>query len=211
MTQDDERDSRDRRRQILDGALRVFSTKGFKSTTNKDIAAAAGGISPGLIYHYFKDKEDLFMAIVAERAPIIQIAEHPERLMELPPRQGLAMIGGAYLSMMEHSETLAIFRILVSEAIRFPQIGEMMYKLAIVRIFAMLRAYLELQVALGRLRPHDTGLATRSFIGMFIAHIITRDILRQPEARAISDADVVSGAVDFFLNGLALPDAPASS
>ena len=54
----------DRRTQILEAALEVFSTKGFHKATNKDIASAAGGMSPGLIYHYFKDKEDLFISLV---------------------------------------------------------------------------------------------------------------------------------------------------
>ena len=58
----------DRRNQILEAALRVFGTKGFHKATNKDIAEAAGGISPGLIYWYFKDKEDLFLSIIRERA-----------------------------------------------------------------------------------------------------------------------------------------------
>nr|MCR5661372.1 TetR family transcriptional regulator [bacterium] len=43
-----------RREQIIQAALKVFSEKGFLAATNKDIAAAAG-IAPGLIYHYFKD------------------------------------------------------------------------------------------------------------------------------------------------------------
>nr|MDQ2998168.1 TetR/AcrR family transcriptional regulator [Chloroflexota bacterium] len=40
----------DRRQQIIAAALKVFSIKGFHKATNKDIAQAAGGISPGLIY-----------------------------------------------------------------------------------------------------------------------------------------------------------------
>ena len=93
MTNNEEQDNTDRRQQILEAALKVFSTKGFHKATNKDIAQAAGGISPGLIYWYFKDKEDLFFSIIRERAAIFQLADHPERLMELPPRAGLALIG----------------------------------------------------------------------------------------------------------------------
>src|SRR5215217_7596239 len=101
MTNNEEPENGDRRKQILEAALKVFSTKGFHKATNKDIAQAAGGISPGLIYWYFKDKEDLFLSIIRERAAIFQLADHPERLMELPPREGLALIGRTYLSIFK--------------------------------------------------------------------------------------------------------------
>lgn len=46
----DEQDFEDRRQQIIDCALQVFASKGFEKATNKDIAAASGIGSPGLIY-----------------------------------------------------------------------------------------------------------------------------------------------------------------
>ena len=58
----DEQDFESRRQQIIDGALQVFASKGFEKATNKDIAVASGIGSPGLIYHYFKDKCDSFLA-----------------------------------------------------------------------------------------------------------------------------------------------------
>ena len=48
----------ERREQIIEAATFVFSRKGFQAATNKEIAAEAG-IAPGLIYHYFKDRQDL--------------------------------------------------------------------------------------------------------------------------------------------------------
>ncbi len=49
----------DRREQIIDAALRVFAEKGFARATNSEIAREAGNMTPGLIYYYFKRKEDL--------------------------------------------------------------------------------------------------------------------------------------------------------
>ncbi len=51
----------DRREQIIDAAMKVFSQKGFLRATNKDIAREAG-ITPGLIYYYFENKEALLTA-----------------------------------------------------------------------------------------------------------------------------------------------------
>lgn len=54
-----------RRRQIFDGALVCFEAKGYHQTTLIDIASAAG-ISSGLIYQYFEDKEDLLYQVILE-------------------------------------------------------------------------------------------------------------------------------------------------
>lgn len=56
----------ERRRQIMDAALKIFAQKGLAATMISDIAAACD-LSYGLIYHYFHDKEELYLALV-ERA-----------------------------------------------------------------------------------------------------------------------------------------------
>jgi AcrR family transcriptional regulator len=198
----EEPENSDRRQQILEAALKVFSIKGFHKATNKDIAQAAGGISPGLIYWYFKDKEDLFLSIIRERAAIFQLIEHPERLMELPPREGLALIGRTYLSIFKVPGNVAIVRILVAEVIRFPQIAEMFYKQAASRLLGLLSQYLQHQVDLGRLRPHETAIAARSFLGMFVVNVVAREIMRDPSAIATPDEQLIATVLDIFLGGL---------
>src|SRR5215470_4246707 len=152
MAANEEQERTDRRRQILEAALKVFSTKGFHKATNKDIAEAAGGISPGLIYWYFKDKHDLFLSIIRERAEILQLADHPEQLMELPPREALALIGRVYLAALSSPGNLPLFRMMIGEAMRFPQLGDMVYKLAASRLLEVITRYLQLQIDQGRLR-----------------------------------------------------------
>ena len=192
----------DRRQQIIEAALRVFSTKGFHKATNKDIAEAAGGISPALIYWYFKDKEDLFVSIVRERAAIFQLADHPEQLMELPPAEGLALIGRTYLSIFRVPGNVALVRIVVGEAIRFPQMAEMFVKLVGQRFLGLISQYLQHQVDLGRLRPHNTMIAGRSFIGMFVVNVVARELLRMPDTLTIPDEQIVETVVGVFLTGL---------
>jgi len=64
--QENQRIKDERRRQIMDAALKIFAEKGLAATMISDIAAASD-LSYGLIYHYFHDKEELFIALV-ERA-----------------------------------------------------------------------------------------------------------------------------------------------
>ena len=53
------------RRAILDAALHLFSTRGFRSTSTRDIADIAG-ISTGALYHHFSDKELIFQSLLEE-------------------------------------------------------------------------------------------------------------------------------------------------
>lgn len=202
MTKIEDHDTSDRRQQIIEAALKVFSSKGYHKATNKDIAKAAGGISPGLIYWYFKDKEDLFLSIIRERATVFQLADHPERVMELPPREGLALIGRTYLSVFRVPGNVAIVRILAGEAIRFPQIGELFFKTVGRRFIDFLSQYLQHQADLGRLKPHDTMIAARSFLGMFVVNVVAREIMRQAEAISATDEQIVATAIDIFVGGL---------
>ncbi len=50
-------------RKILEAALELFGTKGYESTSINDIATMAG-LSKGLMYHYFKGKEDLVEQLI---------------------------------------------------------------------------------------------------------------------------------------------------
>jgi AcrR family transcriptional regulator len=57
----------ERRRHLIAVSLRLFATRGFSGTTTKAIAEAAG-VSEAIIFHHFKGKEDLYEAILREKA-----------------------------------------------------------------------------------------------------------------------------------------------
>ncbi len=195
-------DTSERRQQIIEAALRVFSRKGFQRATNKDIADEAGGISPGLIYHYFKDKQDLLFSVLQDRASVLELAEHPEQLMELPAREGFALVARTYLGIFRVPAHAAFMRIVISEALQFPELLEMFYRLIAVRFFRVLQDYIQLHIDKGVFRPHDTSISARVFIGMLVSHVVAREALRQPEAIATPDDAVVAMVVDIFMRGL---------
>lgn len=202
MDQNEDTSNVERRQQILDAALKVFSTKGFDKATNKDIAQAAGGISPGLIYWYFKDKEDLLLSLVRERATILELAEHPEQLLALPPHEGFTLIARSYLDIFKTPGMAAFFRMMFGTFVRFPQIGELFYRMVAGRLFEVINRYLQLNVERGLFRQHDTTIATRSFIGMIIVQVMARELLHQPEALTTSDEQIITSVVDIFVRGL---------
>jgi AcrR family transcriptional regulator len=106
----------DRREQIIDAAMRAFSQKGYSRATNKDIAREAG-ITPGLIYHYFENKEALFKAIIEERSPLKLINSLPQQVFTMPPDVFLRFLIIQVLGIVEEERFGQLFRVIFSELI----------------------------------------------------------------------------------------------
>jgi AcrR family transcriptional regulator len=199
----DEQDFERRRQQIIDGALEVFGSKGFEKATNKDIARAAGIGSPGLIYHYFKDKADLFRQVVAQRgAPVLMLLDRGEEMMSKPPREALTLFGTAFLSILESRAAVAMVKLLLGEASRRPAVAEMFNSLGPRRGVAFLASYLEQQMEAGALRPMDPGAAVRCFVGPLLAFMLLREVFPQPDSGALKPETMVATAVEIFLRGM---------
>jgi AcrR family transcriptional regulator len=64
------------RRQVLDAALRLFSTRGYRATSVRDVAEAAG-VSTGNLYHHFPDKEAIFRTLLDEYHDIVASEQFP--------------------------------------------------------------------------------------------------------------------------------------
>lgn len=84
----------ERREQILSAALKVFGARGFAATKISDIVAK-GGMSHGLVYHYFKSKEEIFNELV--------------RRAMYGSSQSLIMVEGLPLSPLEKVRNTANF------------------------------------------------------------------------------------------------------
>jgi AcrR family transcriptional regulator len=198
----DEADYERRRDAIMAGALEVFSTKGFEKATNKDIARAAGIHSPGLIYHYFDDKADLFRQAMERHAPPLELLGQADALMDRPPREVLTLFGRAFLSMSDNRTMVALVRALLGESLRWPAVAEMFSDFGPRRAFDVLTRYMERQMALGTLRPMHPGLAVRCFIGPLIAYLMGREVFALPDSRSLEWQTLLEASVDVFLRGM---------
>ena len=203
MPSRDEQDFELRRQQIIDGALEVFAEKGFEKATNKDIAEAAGIGSPGLIYHYCKDKSDLFRQVLEQRAPMLQLLNRSESLMDMPPHEALTLFGKTFLNTLENRPARSLFRLILGEAVRRPMVAEMLNTIGPGRGFAFLSRYLARQMDEGVLRRADPGAAARCFVGPLIAYILTREVFKQADSDTLGAETMVATAVEMFLEGMA--------
>lgn len=191
----------DRRLQIIEGALDVFSKRGYAETSIKDIALAAGINSSALIYHYFENKQELLRAVIGQYAPPLQLMAHPEAMQALPVREALLKFARAYLTIMDNAKIAACIRVMISEALRSPTFAEILGEAAPQRVWAVMAAYLKSQMDIGRLRTSDPQLAARCFISPLFNHVFVRTIAQLPDPIEIDPQAFATYCVDMFLNG----------
>jgi TetR/AcrR family transcriptional regulator, fatty acid metabolism regulator protein len=111
----------DKRRLILDAAVRVFARKGFHTCRVGDIAEEAG-VAHGLLYHYFRSKDDVLESIFKETwADIIAAARMVEETDE-PARERLAGIAKILLRAWRRDPDLV--RVVVREIVRSPELQQ---------------------------------------------------------------------------------------
>lgn len=154
-----------KRRQILEGARRVFLAAGFDAASMGEIAKAAG-VSKGTIYVYFDSKEALFEALtLSERCGL---AEALFSLDEGDPDVAAALtgLGRTFLAAMVTPDHISSVRMVIGASDRFPRFGRSFYEAGPQCGANRLQAYLDRQVAAGRLAIDNTTVAAEQFFGL---------------------------------------------
>ncbi len=106
----------DKRRQILDAAIRVFARQGFHSTRVADIADEAG-VAYGLVYHYFKSKDEVLNELFSERWSLLLAAiDEADASTELTPRAKLEAAAGFIVESYRHNPEL--MKVIIVEVTR---------------------------------------------------------------------------------------------
>lgn len=110
----------ERREQILDAAMKVFSEKGFAGASVRDIAGSIG-VTEGLIYHYFESKDQLMNACWKERSWHAHLGRILTEAKGVPLEKVLRDIVVDFLqTLREHAPSV---RICMAESQRSPEIA----------------------------------------------------------------------------------------
>jgi AcrR family transcriptional regulator len=151
----------EKRRQILDAAVRVFARKGFHRSRVGDIAEEAG-VAHGLLYHYFSSKDEVLETIFRENwgvlvERIVAVEESDE-----PARDQLRHVAAIILRTWRHEPD--VVRVLVREIGRSPEMQERISDL--VQPIESIRRIIERGRERGEFRADlDPALAAVVFYG----------------------------------------------
>jgi AcrR family transcriptional regulator len=186
-----------KRRQILDGARKVFMDLGFDGASMGEIARAAA-VSKGTLYVYFPDKAGLFAAIVEEER-----LEQGKTDYNLDPTRDvdttLPEFGRAYVAALCRAGGGSAIRTVMAIAERMPELGSRFYTHVIALTIERFAAYLEARTALGELAIDDCQLAASQFMQMCQATLFQAFIFQaKPSPSPEQIAVVVDSATRVF-------------
>jgi AcrR family transcriptional regulator len=189
-----------KRRQILDGARKVFMNLGFDGASMGEIARSAS-VSKGTLYVYFADKNRLFEAIVEE-----ETLEQGKVAFNLDPERDvpttLTEFGQAYIQLLCRPGGGSATRTVMAIAERMPEVGSRFYNNVVALTIARLAGYLEARVAIGDLAIADCQLAAAQFMQMCQALLFMPFIFQAAPAPSPERiAEVVESATRMFLAG----------
>jgi AcrR family transcriptional regulator len=187
-----------KRRQILDGARKLFLDLGFDAASMGEIARAAG-VSKGTLYVYFADKNRLFEAIVEEES-----LEQGKVVFNLDPARDVTTtlmdFGQAYIQLLCRPGVGSATRTVMAIAERMPEVGRRFYENVVALTIRRLAAYLDARVKAGDLEIEDRELAATQFMQMCQATLFQPFIFQAaPAPSAARIAHVVKSATRIFL------------
>lgn len=194
----------EKRRLILDAAVRVFARKGYHTCRVGEVAEEAG-IAHGLLYHYFASKEELLETIFRESWTELLEAIHRVEASGEPPREQLRRVAAILLRSWRRDPDLV--RVLVREVARSPHLQRQVDEIG--HAFAAIRRIVERGQAEGEFRSElDARLASWIFYGA-IEEILTGWVLGQLPDGDEEVAQAERDLVDVICGGLVSLRTPA--
>ena len=200
----------ERRDQIVRVAVSLFSNRGFRGTTTREIAQAAG-VSEAMVFRHFATKEELYAAILDHKAcsgsgsfePAVMAADAIKRKDDRAVFESLA------LGALNHHENDPEFqRLLLHSALEKHELAQMFFDEFVRRVYEFLGAYLRQRQSEGALIDIDPAIVVRAFIGMVMHHSLNNN-LWDPKRRLldISNESAAKHFTNILLNGITSPSA----
>jgi len=203
QTSPDLADPTPKQRDIAEAATRLFMAQGY-AAVSMDAIARAAGVSKATLYAYFASKDRLFASLIGTACTRTGTTSLEFSEGEVDLRGALTQLGDRMLRFMLEPQSLAIYRVVMAEAARFPELGRAFYDRGAGASRRRLAAWLEQQKQAGRLLARDPGLAAEQFVGLLRTHLHMRALLGIDPPP--SDAEIettVAAAVETFLRAYA--------
>ena len=200
-----------RRLQILLVAISLFAKKGFRGTTTKEIAQAAG-VSEAMVFRHFATKEELYSAILDHKACAggdLDFCEGEAVAEAISRKDDRAVFERLAHEVLEHHEHDTEFlRLLMFAALEGHELAQMFWERNVLQVYEVLSAYLRERQREGALREVDPRVIVRAFVGMIIHHAVSNNLWdTQRRSLNVTNEQAAHEFTEILLRGIALSDA----
>ncbi len=194
----------ERRSQILQIAIGLFSKKGFIGTTTKEIAAAAG-VSEAMVFRHFANKEELYSAILDHKAcnrtfqnPFEEIGE------KIKAKDDYGVFYTMALNALDHhSKDCGFLRLMLHSALEDHDLARMFFESFITDVYKFLGGYIRQRQADGAFRAIEPHIVVRAFVGMFVHHSLNNLLWdKEQKLLKISNEEAAKNFTEILLRGI---------
>jgi AcrR family transcriptional regulator len=196
--------SDERRDQILQVAMRLFAERGFRGTTTKEIAQAAG-VSEAMVFRHFANKNELYRAIIDHKACTPEMTSPLEKLRELAATgDDYTLFHGLALNALnKHRDDPNFMRLLLYAALEGHELAQMFFENFVVEFYKFLGSYIAERQQAGLYRELEPRVIVRAYIGMIMHHSLNNTLWdRQQNLLSVSNEDAAHEFAQILLNGV---------
>jgi AcrR family transcriptional regulator len=197
-----------RREQILQTAVDLFSQRGFKGTTTKEIAKAAG-VSEAIIFRHFATKDELYGAILHSKSCQDGLHKYPwegnEELQEaIRNRDDYGVFYNfALQAMNNHKKDVAFMRLLFYSALEEHELAARFFGDFISHVYGFLGEYIRDRQEEGAIRDVEPKVVVRAFLGMVIHHSLNNLLWdKQRSLLNITNEEAAKNFAEILLRGV---------
>jgi AcrR family transcriptional regulator len=188
-----------KKQSVLKAALRLFLEQGY-GATSMDAIAREAGVSKATLYAHVTNKEELFTAITASCAERHLAPHFAFETGHDDIRAELLRFARDHVALLLSEEGAAMYRIVIAEAPRFPELGRAFFVNGPAVKFGALAAYLKHADERGLLKVNDADLAAGELLAMIGGMLHLRAMLGLAhEISADEQEAVIEHGLDAFL------------
>ena len=197
-----QRRAEDRPREICAAALQVFAEKGFAAAKLDEIAKRAG-VSKGTLYLYFKDKEQLFRAVIRDTVvPNVENMRSDLIQTGIPFDQLIRFFFAQFAQITSQVPVGAVAKMVISESRNFPKLAKVWHDEVVSKGLGTIQALIEMAQAKGEVREGDARLLTFTLMGPMLMGVIYRETLEPIGGEPLDLAALANQHAETVLTGL---------
>jgi AcrR family transcriptional regulator len=190
----------ERRQVIIDAALALFSRKGFRGTTTKEIATAAD-CSEATIFKHFTTKDELYSAILEAKAAIEETLARAAQAAAQKDDVGVFRAVGLE-ALIRTEDDPSLMRLLLFSALEGHEQSHLFFESKVRRLHEFLSDYITARIRDGVFRAVNPLIAARGFVGMIVHYLLMHEIYGLKRPAGALPEQVVDTFVTVFLSGI---------